>query len=276
MNADTKLKMLQKLIDKSTEIVRKDSSDPVFKTWKDLCERTLSKIFGEQSREVKQFSCLKFYYNPSIWVMGNDYSREHYECFNRDFSTAIGNIKMLIEEMTEFPDTDDSATTLVSSEYEKIFISHSSDDKTIVEELIDIIETIGIPSSKIFCSSFQGYGVPLGDDFLKTIKDEISKNVLVVFVLSKNFYASPVCLCEMGATWALSNEQIPILIPPFRFSDIKGVFPLAQGMLINDELSINLLHDKIISLFGLDAQQQSTWERKRDRIVKRINEKIGA
>ena len=50
---------------------------------------------------------------------------------------------------------------------EKIFISHSSADIDIVEKVIDILEAIGVPSDKIFCSSFEGYGIRLGSDFLQ-------------------------------------------------------------------------------------------------------------
>lgn len=276
MNKENKLKMLQKLIDKSDEVKIMDSSDPIFKSWKDLCERTFAKIYGEQSRELQQFLNLKFYYNPSMWTMGHDYSHEHRQCFIRDFNTAKTNMELLKEEINEFSEDDQNIEESILNEYESIFICHSSKDKSIVEDLIDIIETIGIPSSRIFCSSISGYGVPLGDDFIQKLKEEITRNVLVIFVLSEEFYSSPVCLCEMGATWALSKENIPILIPPFSFEKMKGVFPLTQGMMINDELSLNLLHDKIVELFKIVPQQQTTWERKRARIVSRINEKIDA
>ena len=114
----------------------------------------------------------------------------------------------------------------------KIFISHATKDKEIVEELIDLLETIGISSTQIFCSSFEGYGIPLGGNFLDTIKEELSAEVLVLFVITNNFYDSKVCLCEMGAAWALSKEHIPIVVPPLSYSDIQAVIPLTQGLLI--------------------------------------------
>ena len=39
----------------------------------------------------------------------------------------------------------------------KIFISHSSEDKEIIGELITLIEGMGVKSEQIFCSSFEGY-----------------------------------------------------------------------------------------------------------------------
>lgn len=124
---------------------------------------------------------------------------------------------------------------------DKIFISHSSLDSKYVEKIIDLLEIIGIPSEKIFCSSFEGYGVELGKNFLEHLKSELNNDVLVIFILSKNFYSSVVCLCEMGATWVKTNDHIPILIPPFNYDDMKGVIPTTHGMKIDDKERYNSL-----------------------------------
>ncbi len=157
----------------------------------------------------------------------------------------------------------------------KVFISHASRDSDIVEELIDVLETIGLESEQIFCTSFEGYGIDLGENFLDKIRGELESESLVIFLLSRNFYQSPVCLCEMGATWVLSKEHIPVLIPPLDYSDVEGVIPLSQGMKINDPLKMNSLKAKIENLFNLSTPlNSSTWERKRDRILARINETL--
>jgi hypothetical protein len=273
MNVEQKTQALKKLLEKAKDVHVENYSDPEFKSWKNLCERTFVRVFGEGSKEVEQFNTLDFYYNTSFWVGGVDYSEDHLRCFRRDFEILIKTITSLIEELQE---TDESEETLSPSSnkiYEKIFVSHSSKDKEIVEELIDILESMGVNPSQIFCSSFEGYGIPLGSNFLDAIKSEINKNVLVLFVLSENFYSSPVCLCEMGATWVLSKDHVPVIVPPFTFERIEGVIPLSQGLSINDELKLNLLRDKIVEMFQITSQSMSAWERKRDRAVMRINEK---
>lgn len=152
----------------------------------------------------------------------------------------------------------------------KIFISHSSLDFKIVEQVIELLEGFGTPSDRIFCSSFEGYNIGLGDDFLETIKRELNQDVLVLFILSPNFYNSPMSLCEMGATWVKTNEHIPILIPPFEYEDVKGVIPYSQGMKVNDKLKINSLKEKIENFLPLKPKNFSAWERKRDLILKNI------
>ncbi|MEQ1105142.1 toll/interleukin-1 receptor domain-containing protein [Acinetobacter ursingii] len=157
----------------------------------------------------------------------------------------------------------------------KIFISHATADKEIVELLIDLLEDIGLKSNQIFCSSFEGYGIPLGEDFLDRIKKELSSDVMVLFVITNKFYESKVCLCEMGAAWALSKGHIPIVVPPLSYSDINGVIPLTQGLLINDVPKLNSLKDKLEQDFKIQEKiSANIWERKRKKFVESLDKYI--
>jgi hypothetical protein len=156
----------------------------------------------------------------------------------------------------------------------KIFISHSSIDKQIVEQLIDLFEIIGVDNKSIFCSSFEGYGAMLGENFLDRIKNEINEEVLMIFLLSKNYYNSTISICEMGAAWVKTKHHIPLLIPPFDYNDVKGVIPLTQGMKVNEIEKYNTLKKKIEQLFEIESIEFTIWERKRNNIVAKINEII--
>jgi hypothetical protein len=276
MTIETKIKQLEKLLGQTSTIQKEDSSDPDFKIWKNLVERTLIKIYEDKSFQVIEFKKLLFFYNPTFYSLGDDFTSEHRERFRRDLTTAKKTISSYIselkDELEEIKDVQPQIQT--DKKINKIFISHSSSDKEFVEELIDILETIGLHNNQIFCSSFEGYGIDLGENFLERIKNELDENILVLFILSTNFYSSPICLCEMGATWIKTNEHIPILIPPFDFKDIQGVVPLTQGFKINDSLKLNLFKEKITNVFNLTLIDNSTWERKRDRILKRLEKKI--
>lgn len=278
MDKTKKIALLQRLLEQSKEIMVRDSDDPTFKTWRNTVERTLIRVFGSDSPELKQFRNLRFFYRAMIMTLGSDYTREHRECFERDFDILISSIKNYTEELEQDHDEDDQPDSAQAcGEMKRLFISHSSQDAAFVEELVDLLELIGLPAETIFCTSFAGYGIDLGENFLDAIRDELHNDTLVLFVLTENFFASPVCLCEMGATWVQTKDHIPILVPPFDFSDVKGVVPLTQGFKINDPLKLNLFKEKIESVLGLSSSlSQSVWERKRDRIVGRVNEKIAA
>ena len=57
-----KIRTIEKLLEKSIEIVEEKSSDPTFIIWKSSVERSLTQIFGADSLEVKEFNKLEFYF----------------------------------------------------------------------------------------------------------------------------------------------------------------------------------------------------------------------
>lgn len=272
MKSIDKIRSLEILLKKSEEIKIENHNEPEFKAWKNLVERTFSKVFDETSFEIQELKNLKFFYQPSISFGGQDLTSEHLKIFRRDCNTLKRLITSYIEELKfeEGIKGNVDSNNIIN----KIFISHSSKDKDIVEEIIEIIETIGLNSKFIFCSSSEGYGIELGENFLERIKKELDSNTLVVFILSKNFYESPICLCEMGATWVKTNVHIPILLSPFDFTDIKGVIPSTQGFRILDKLKMNSFKEKIENVFSLKPIDNSVWERKRNRILERIERKL--
>ncbi|WP_157619308.1 toll/interleukin-1 receptor domain-containing protein [Psychromonas aquimarina] len=278
ISTSEKIRLLKKLLDKADLVTIENSSDPEFKSWKNLVERTFVKVFGESSTEYKHFSELRFFFQALMWTTDSDFTADHLRVFRQDFGILKSSITQYIEE---FEEQEQHETPVIKKQSKlktkasKVFISHASKDSAIVEEVIELLESIGLESHQIFCTSFDGYGIGLGENFLDKIKDELSSDTIVLFILSNNFYSSPVCLCEMGATWVLAKEHIPIVIPPLDYSDISGVIPLTQGMKINEPLKLNLLKEKIENEFNLNnSGSLSTWERKRDRVLLRISKLI--
>ncbi|MCO0597261.1 toll/interleukin-1 receptor domain-containing protein [Peribacillus butanolivorans] len=161
-----------------------------------------------------------------------------------------------------------------SMSIKKIFISHSSEDVDVVTELVNLLENMGVNSHQIFCSSLDGYGIPLGENFLDRIKNELNDEVMVLFLLTESFFKSPICMCEMGATWVQAKHHIPIVVPPFVFNDIRGVIQLSQGIKINESGNLNNLLTEICDKFQLQQPAFNTWERKRNRFIEDITRYI--
>lgn len=163
-------------------------------------------------------------------------------------------------------------TTKTKNIMKKIFLSHSSKDKDKVDLFRDLIEDIGIKPSEIFYSSAAGYGVTLGKNLFEELKKELNSESFVIFFFSENFFSSPVCMCEMGATWILSKTHIPLLIPPLNFSNVKGVFPNDIGCYLNDKDQLNELKGMIEKEFNINPPIPiSKWERKRDEYLSTVN-----
>lgn len=157
---------------------------------------------------------------------------------------------------------------------QQVFISHAEEDKEIIGDFIQILQAIGVSPEQIFCSSFEGYGTPLGMNFENDIKTRLNDNVLVLFIISNDFYNSPMCMLEMGAVWGLTKAQISVIIPPFKFEDMKGVFQNYQGVRIHEEKQLDLLKETLEDKLKIKPIKSSIWSHSRDSALNNIKAKL--
>lgn len=160
----------------------------------------------------------------------------------------------------------------------RIFISHASRDKEQVARLVGLFDDMGLDQTQVFCSSLPGYGIPNDMDIFEYLRELFQQFRLhVVIVHSSNYYASPVCLNEMGAAWVLRTNCTSILLPGFGFDGMKGVVNdrRISIKLDNDENEVkdrlNQLYDTVISEFGLTKKASIIWEQKRNSFIQAIN-----
>lgn len=221
-----------------------------YETWISKCIVILQKYF-------KQSELYEKFIQASKEAVGNG---DNY------YDTMIGVLKAL--------EQSDICLTKSDRPIDKIFISHSSNDIEYVEPLVRLLNDIGIEKSrnKIFCSSYRGYDIPLGEKIYDYLKDELNQNILVIFVLSSNYYQSVACLNEMGASWVTSKQYLSILLPGFHFSKIEGAIDTTSvGFIINDKERLNSFRDQIVSLFNLDSVESNIWEKDRERFLTEVN-----
>jgi hypothetical protein len=244
--------------------------NPTFKTWEARCKRILKRLFEAESDELRDFDKIQF------WYM---YGTRQYEKISKQefddnhFRNGIDEAELLLRDLiseAKYLSPKNEEEPGSTTNQKKVFISHSSKDKIVVAEIVQLLSIIGVPDKSIFCTSLEGYGITLGEDWLQTLKTEISGDVIVLFVISDNYYKSPVSLCEMGAAWALSKRHIPILIPPMDYNKMDGVIPLTQGFKIGEKHKWTQLKSQLESLFNLTPKVSEIWESRRDEILSRI------
>ena len=108
----------------------------------------------------------------------------------------------------------------------RIFISHSSKDKEVMERFTDYILQLGIGLSHedIFCTSIEEMGIRNGEDIRQHIKENVQGADFSFLMLSKNYKASEICLNEMGAVWAADNHVRYYLLPNVDFKEIGWLY----------------------------------------------------
>lgn len=178
------------------------------------------------------------------------------------FEYLIGMLQSLKDYGFSLSNTNQEANH--SNKIEKIFISHASRDVKYVKELVDLLNDIGVKKSSksIFCSSLPGYDIPHGKSIYEFLKNELkNNNIMVLFVLSDNYYQSAPCLNEMGAAWITSKEYTTVLTPNFDFKQIVGAIdPTKISFKMNDPVGLDKFRDSIIQTLELEVTDYKIWQ----------------
>ena len=153
-----------------------------------------------------------------------------------------------------------------------IFISHAVANKELADNLVDLVEIgIGISDSDIFCSSLEGLGIPSGTNFVDFIHKQISEPKVVILLLTPEYFNSSFCLCELGASWILSHNIVPLLVPPLEYSDVKAVLSGVQVHKIDQKSDLNEMQYELISALNKKGKPFARWEVKRDKFLEGLS-----
>lgn len=169
--------------------------------------------------------------------------------------------------------------TMMGQKQHKVFISHSSEDKDYMVAFVELLEDIGMPDGSIVCTSVPGHGIPGGAKIYDWLREQFTDcDIRVIYALSKNYYASPASLNEMGAAWVTKASSNLMLLPGFHFDDIRGCIDRTEvGIELAGEESelkyrLDELKDVILSEHSLPAITSARWERHRDGFIRAVNE----
>ena len=160
----------------------------------------------------------------------------------------------------------------------RLFISHSTEDAKYVKAFVGFLEGIGMEGNSIFCSSVGGYTIPWGANIFDYLADEFTNpdnELIVLLMLSSNYYKSPACLNEMGASWILKKDYRTILLPGFEYKEIKGAIDAGKIAIsmdsVNFSMELNDIKNQFAEIFGFQAPVDAKWDRIRQNFIDAIN-----
>ncbi|GEN46257.1 toll/interleukin-1 receptor domain-containing protein [Alkalibacillus haloalkaliphilus] len=128
----------------------------------------------------------------------------------------------------------------------KVFLSHASADKKLVDRFVEFLQTgFDMTSSDIYYTSQRGT-ITTGKNFIVSIRENIKDTKLVVFFVTPNYLKSDFCLSELGAAWVLEENIYPILINPVNGSSLETtpLKGLTQYLKIREEDDLMQLADE--------------------------------
>lgn len=155
----------------------------------------------------------------------------------------------------------------------KFFISHSSDDKIIVNGFIKEILKIGcgFKDSDIFCT-LDPTVIRTGDDFRIKIVENLRECDFILLFISENYIKSEICQNEMGAAWALDNKRVlPIILPNTTFNDMGFLNEVKQGASITDKRKLDEFYNEVCEYYGISSDWPSFNKAKED-FIEQINQ----
>lgn len=153
-----------------------------------------------------------------------------------------------------------------------LFISHASSDVVLVDAIVQLIEGgIGIRSNQIFCSSLEDQSIPPGVDFKAHIKQMLGEAKTVIAVVSPQYYSSAFCMCELGATWALTKDFIPLLVPPVGYHDLRGTLFGTQALALDQSEKLDSL-PTVVGRLADPIEKVSRWNSRKKQFLEKLPE----
>ena len=154
-----------------------------------------------------------------------------------------------------------------------VFLSHSSADWEYVEAFVNLLRGLKLDSSNLFCSSYHGFDIPLGQrifDFLKNCFH--SYELCVIFLLSRdNYYSSATSLNEMGAAWVQGARCYSVLLPGMDYKMMEGAIA-SESIAVKLGSSeaafrLNDLKNGLIDFLGIAQPNENIWQSDRDAFI---------
>ena len=171
---------------------------------------------------------------------------------NVDWLLGFGSLVRDLDNLNTIVNVRDQATKNKEEKNKgtckKIFISHSSKDKEIVDSFVTLLTRGGgIAQDDIFCSSIDGMKITNGDDIRKHIQENVNYADFAILLVSKNYKESEICLNEMGAVWAIDKR-----VKAYVFSDLQEE---SVGWLINNNAAEKLNNPTALASLYEELQQ---------------------
>jgi len=135
--------------------------------------------------------------------------------------------------------------TRLSESTKRILISHNGEHAQYGFFIMKMFGLLGVNiASDFIFTSCSETGVPHGQNIYDYLKSCFREDIYVIFLFSRHFYDSNICIAETGAAWATNRNHSNIIID-IGYADIdRPIDNAKQGFMIRDMDSLDR-HDVV-------------------------------
>lgn len=125
--------------------------------------------------------------------------------------------------------------TRLSHNTKRIFVSHNKEHEKYGFFIMRMFDLLGVNIDDTFIfTSYPPTGVPHGQNIYDYLKSCFREDIYVIFLFSRHFYDSNVCVAETGAAWATNRNHSNVIID-IGYDDIdKPIDNAKQGFRIRN------------------------------------------
>ena len=161
---------------------------------------------------------------------------------------CLGHIQGCLQVLLDFP---------IDIPAKKIFISHSSQDKDIVDAFVTLLcMGGGFSPNDIFCTSFIGGKIKNGDELRAHIQSNVNFADFAILLISPNYKQSAVCLNEMGAVWAINKQVKTYVLPGLQEAEVGWLIDTKAAEKLNDLTALAALYDDLVKFYKFTNNTQ--------------------
>ena len=203
-----KVEKYKELIQTAAALIsrRVTSTDMDFQQWKSSVDRMLAKEFGTNSREHELFRKRRF----CTPVVGANDDRPQEPACVRDIELTQKELQDYLNELLS-EEENVNAIQVQAKEYD-VFLSHAANDKiSYVNELYDVIRTLGIT---VF---YDSTAITWGDKWKEKIIEGLHSSEFAIIVLSEQFFDREWTERELHELLEQQNENKQKLVLPLLY-----------------------------------------------------------
>ena len=150
----------------------------------------------------------------------------------------------------------------------RVFISHSSKDKKLAEQLVQLLKNAFIlRSDDIRYTSAPGYGLEGGTPILETLRKDVLEADVVIGLLTPQSLDSIYVIFELGARWGAKKPMIPLCAQGVTPNKLSEPLKSLVAFDCSDKVQLQRFLEDVARILALDPEKPSTYAQQIDQLA---------